>query len=495
MINQTTPLISGVQLTNDEMLIKDETGRLTYQASKAVVELTKTTLTVSFIKKDAPAKKAIQFDTSALVGFEYKPVRGSSAEFVFKAKFILYPVKKEWLCHSNKAGDVRSRKELVIFFHTEETTCMNWKHAVYSIVYDQFPLEYDKNCTTFIPPRSKEFVVFVNPKSGSGTALKIWKKCVKPMLEEAKIIVELIVTEYANHAREFVHNHPNITKYAAIMMIGGDGIIYEVFNGLASREDGMSILKQVTLAPIPGGTGNGLVKSILYECHEHGSPLNATFASIRGKPVPLDISRVVTNDKQVHYSFLALFWGIIADVDIHSEVLRCLGEPRLYLGGVYFVMRRLVYRGRLRMKLIPECTYADKKLVSKIKFNQLKPNERVDNDSWVTIESDFTMVTVVQVSHIAMSVHAGPGIRLADGAFTVCVMENAGRLSLAHLLLSMDGGDHIYNSQLRLFQCSEYSLEPLTERGIYSLDGEIVPYGKIEATMLPSATNVFAIPK
>lgn len=495
MINQTTPLMSGLQLTNDQSLLTDETGRVKYRSSKASIQLTNHSLTVSYIKKDGSFKKAIEYDTSALVGFNYVPVKGKKDTHIFKAKFILYPVKKESCCHSNKAGDVRERTELEVQFHTEETVCLNWKHAVYSIVYDQLPLAMDENGIDLIPPKTKEFVVFVNPKSGKGTAIKIWKKYVKPMLEEANIIVELIVTEYANHAREFVHNHSNITKYAAIMMIGGDGIIYEVFNGLASREDGTAILKQVTLAPIPGGTGNGLVKSILYECHEYGSALNATYASIRGKPVPLDISRVVTKDNEVHYSFLALFWGIIADVDIHSEVLRCIGETRLYLGAVYFLVRRNVYKGRLRMKLIPECTYADKKMVSKIKFNQLKASEKVDEDSWVTIDSEFTMVTVVQASHIAMSVHAGPGVRLADGAFTICVMENAGRFSLTHLLLSMDSGDHIYNSQLRVFQCSEYSLEPLTERGIYSLDGEIVPYGKIEATMLPAATNVFAVSK
>jgi hypothetical protein len=38
-----------------------------------------------------------------------------------------------------------------------------------------------------------------------------------------------------------------------------------------------------------------------------------------------------------------------------------------------------------------------------------------------------------------------------------------------------------------------YSLEPLTDQGIYTLDGEVVEYGKLEATMLPNAARILKL--
>jgi sphingosine kinase len=35
------------------------------------------------------------------------------------------------------------------------------------------------------------------------------------------------------------------------------------------------------------------------------------------------------------YSFLSIAWAIIADIDIESEKLRCLGEPRFTIWGAW----------------------------------------------------------------------------------------------------------------------------------------------------------------
>lgn len=45
------------------------------------------------------------------------------------------------------------------------------------------------------------------------------------------------------------------------------------------------------------------------------------------------------------YSFLCTFWAVLADIDINSEVLRCLGSPRFTLWGIYRTLCRKSYRG------------------------------------------------------------------------------------------------------------------------------------------------------
>lgn len=44
---------------------------------------------------------------------------------------------------------------------------------------------------------------------------------------------------------------------------------------------------------------------------------------------------------------MSLFWGVLADCDINSEVLRCLGPSRFTLWGIYRVICRKRYQGSL----------------------------------------------------------------------------------------------------------------------------------------------------
>jgi len=43
------------------------------------------------------------------------------------------------------------------------------------------------------------------------------------------------------------------------------------------------------LGIIPAGTGNGLVKSLLYKTREQNSVLSATFAVIKGRKLNIDL--------------------------------------------------------------------------------------------------------------------------------------------------------------------------------------------------------------
>lgn len=46
------------------------------------------------------------------------------------------------------------------------------------------------------------------------------------------------------------------------MVLGGDGILYEVINGLLERPDWEMALERIKLGVIPCGSGNGLAKAI-----------------------------------------------------------------------------------------------------------------------------------------------------------------------------------------------------------------------------------------
>jgi hypothetical protein len=144
----------------------------------------------------------------------------------------------------------------------------------------------------------------------------------------------------------------DLSVFNAVLTIGGDGLLFEIVNGIATREDGETILRVLKFTPIPGGTGNGLIKSILFECHEEYSALHATFVALKGVSSHMEIKKVTTIDGKLHHAFLILGWGLISDIDILSESMRCLGESRMYIAAVYLMLRKWRYRGRLQMKLV-----------------------------------------------------------------------------------------------------------------------------------------------
>lgn len=494
------------------LVIVDITGQVAYEGVPCVLALTHHHLTVySFpnTAKDLKQKKLISYSTSDMIGLTYIREDGSvsnsatittssavssSRPHTYMVEVHFYPVNPPGCCASSKDGKYREYRSIKVAFICPEAVVIEWQKAVKNVsrgVHREILIESGKS----VVPTRRSFLVVLNPKSGQGKSQSIWQNSVEPILRQTGIEWQLTVTQRANHAYELIRDHPALSAhYETIVVIGGDGIIYEIFNGLADRVDGSDALRSIAIAPIPGGTANGLIKSILFEASHAFSVINATFFAVKGFPRPLDISRVVTADGTVRHSFLSFYWGIIADIDILSEHLRWMGELRLHLAAIYFMLRKRMYHGRMKMKLIEQSTYRrDDPDVVGIEVNKLGPNDQVDNDGWLTIESDFVGILVAQVTHLGASFYLAPGARLDDGAFTVALVQNMSRLELLRLLLDADNGGIPKHPQVRIFQCSSYCFEAIPNEGIFSLDGEVVSTGLLQATLIPGAARIMQI--
>ncbi len=415
-------------------------------------------------------------------------------------------------CSPNSSWKRRTRTVVNLTFpdNSGDTNIAdNWEKALNAIALPDFKnLDWNEDRTQIVRPKKRRFLCIVNPVGGKRLGLKIWKEEVFPMLQEADIVIELVVTENSNHARSKV-SVIDIDSYYAVLTVGGDGLIFEVINGLASRTDVKDPLKRIYLAPVAGGTSNGLVKSILHENNEHYSVINAVFLALRGSPKPMDLSEVTTHDGKKMFSFLILGWGIISDIDILSETMRCLGEIRLYIAAVYFVLRKRYYKGKLKLKLVAtkDTDIASADVLNPVTSTITDVNDCNDynRDGWHTIEGDFVLVWVVQTSHCSASMHSGPGVLLDDGVLTVYVVQQLSRFRLAQLMLAIDSGAHVSHPNVQCYRCTEYSLEPIItdaqaggdnrskQEGIYTLDGEVVPYGPIRGIVRPGAARLLTL--
>lgn len=71
--------------------------------------------------------------------------------------------------------------------------------------------------------------------------MNVWKSTVSLVLKDGQANVTCIVTERANHARDYVSKMVEATD--TIISIGGDGLFFEVLQGAMSRPDKDNFMK------------------------------------------------------------------------------------------------------------------------------------------------------------------------------------------------------------------------------------------------------------
>lgn len=319
------------------------------------------------------------------------------------------------------------------------------------------------------------------------------------------------------------------------MVAGGDGLLYEVVNGIMERPDWSGMFSQIKLGIIPCGSGNGLAKSISHafnEPYDQNPVLVSTLNIVRGISTPLDLVRVETKN-QVMYSFLSIGWGLISDVDIESERLRSIGSQRFTVYSVAKLIGLKSYRGRLSYmpftseRVVPndDCdtrsvasdegrrdsfysvgsrksayhSAAGSSYESLTEDNMktfgpsstLPPLSQPPPNTWISVEGDFILVHASYPSHLMNDCLFAPSAKLDDGCIWLCYIKaGISRAHLVQFLIGLSNGSHIKTPEVVMLPVSALRIEP--EGGQLTVDGEAVELSPLQAEILPSLAQVFA---
>lgn len=116
---------------------------------------------------------------------------------------------------------------------------------------------------------------------------------------------------------------------------------------------------------------------------------------------------------------------------------------------------------------------------------------------WVTLEGDFVLILAISPSHLGADLVAAPHARFDDGLVHLCwVRSGISRAALLRLFLAMERGSHFSLGcpQLGYAAARAFRLEPLTPRGLLTVDGELVEYGPLQAQVHPGLGTLLTGP-
>jgi diacylglycerol kinase family enzyme len=298
---------------------------------------------------------------------------------------------------------------------------------------------------------SETFFAVINPVAGHGRCGRLAGPALD-RLRAAGILLEVVETRAAGHGVELARDayHKGFRRFLAV---GGDGIAYEIVNGLfPGAEQGTP----PTLAMLPLGTGNSFLRDFTTEREVEF----ATQAILENRSRPCDVLRMKHRDGVIHYINL-LSVGFAADAAaVTNRKYKRWGHLG-YLLGVFTCLVRLDRRP-FPHRLDGEAEF-DRRPCLFLTFNNSK----------------FTGRTMM----------IAPNADTADGLIEYVRWGPIGRLGLVANLRTLYDGSHIQHplASRRPVRRVDFALDGPVD---VMVDGEVLTLHCDTLEILPSALRV-----
>lgn len=332
---------------------------------------------------------------------------------------------------------------------------------------------------------SKPILVLINPHSGRGKSNIIYQKKLIPFFEGSGIQHEAFITNSEFRVKDFIHNLSltDLFKFKSILVVSGDGLLYETVNALMSRNDSEKAIN-MPIGIIPTGSGNGLAYTLIRQKHPDLDDSDEAIRvcleqAIGDSIIKSDLVKLTYGNQQSNrstiWSFLSIGWGLLADIDIDSEWLRRLGEFRFTFYGVLRSVTARSRRGQLSYKPISDGT-------------------GTETDDWVHLEDKFACLYAVHQSHVSRVTKFAPGSKLTDQIIYLTFIR--GKLSICRaveFMLAIKDGSHEKLSYVTVLPVTKFTFQPLEQSKVV-VDGEVIPWkiddGPILAEIVPELLNL-----
>lgn len=188
-------------------------------------------------------------------------------------------------------------------------------------------MKRDKPVNPF-PLERLMYYFIINPHSRSGKGQAIWDS-IKGYLDSQKTEYEAYFTEKPGHASDLAQQIAVLSIPSTLTVVGGDGTLNEVINGLARTS-----YAHITLGYLPTGSGNDFARGLELETE----PLEALKHILSPQSlVHMDVG-IASTEKEKRYFLISS--GVGFDASICHEALDSplkIFLNRLHLGKLTYV--------------------------------------------------------------------------------------------------------------------------------------------------------------
>lgn len=313
------------------------------------------------------------------------------------------------------------------------------------------------------------YYFIVNPISGCGRGKKIWKS-IQEKLEQLSVTYEAFLLRYEGEAQKIANSLSKLQKPFTLVVVGGDGTLSEVFDGLSSFE-------YVTLGCIPTGSGNdfmrglGLRKSPLDALHMILNPTKirnikiGTVSSVRP-----DASSQENSLPQKRSSF-----GVSSGIGFDAAVCNGAYQSGLKTFLNWFHLGKLVYTGTALKQLFA---------------SRLCPAKLILDDETVLSYDKLFFAAAMNMPYEGGGFMFAPNAVPDSGTFILCIAEGLSKPRILTLLPLAFAGKHVGKRGIHLIPCKKAEIHTQIPLCVHT-DGEV--YGFCDAITFEAQKELLSV--
>ncbi|MQG19392.1 MAG: diacylglycerol kinase family lipid kinase [SAR202 cluster bacterium] len=293
-----------------------------------------------------------------------------------------------------------------------------------------------------------KFLVIVNPKSGKQKALYILEK-IRPIFESNGISLLIVKTKYQGNAKQRLQTM-DLSTINSILVLGGDGTLNEVVNGMLNRNDNIKL----PIGVIPVGSGNSFSSDL-----KMFDPIQAAKKISLLNTEHIDVLQLEMNH-EMNFAINLVGWGLVKDVGARAEKLRLLGPIRYTFASIIEIF---LSKGR-KTELV------------------------VDGKKSIGM---YTFIIGCNSIHVGNGMKMAPHAKLNDGLLDLVVVDgNISKFRLLSVMPQLFTGSHIKEKEVEYLQVKSFSIFS-TEDEILNIDGELTGTTPIKVSVKEKEIEIF----
>jgi diacylglycerol kinase (ATP) len=306
-------------------------------------------------------------------------------------------------------------------------------------------------------PEPASPLVIVNPIAGNGRAHGLTPR-IGAWLDARRRVARILETRERGHAERLASTAGDL-GHDRVVVVGGDGTIQEVVNGLLTAVGGQGSVP--ALGVVPGGNGNDLVRNLFLPL----DPMAALAVALGEVTRQIDVAVASAPDGRLRH------FAVAGGVGFDARVAHVMYGHRLpwqrgragYFVSTFFELLRF-RNHRLRLTLTTD-----------------------DGDR--DIERTSLLVAFANGPYYGGGMQICPGADPSDGLLDVCVAGDLSRWEAIRLLPGIYRGAHVGHPKVEFVRARTIHFDG-DDGTLVHLDGE--PFGAIPVTidLRPGALRV-----